>query len=280
VLEQQARAAAKEYHDAIRKRQRLHWDEFLADNTNIWKATRYLQPDEVSGWSRIPTLRKVDGSTTESNSEQAEQLLAIFFPPLPETIEDEGERPQRQHIPMPELTVEEIQCCLLKTKPWRAVGEDGLPAGVWRQVWPAVGESVRRLFQTSLDTGTLPQQWRTATTIPLKKPNKDDYTQSKAWRPVSLLSTLGKLLETVVAERISFAVETHGLLPTNHFGARKQRSAEQALLLLRERIYTAWRSRKVMSLVSFDVNGAYDGVYKDRLLQRLAAIGIPSCLVN
>jgi hypothetical protein len=35
VLEQQARAAAKEYHDAIRKRQRLHWDKFLADDTNI-----------------------------------------------------------------------------------------------------------------------------------------------------------------------------------------------------------------------------------------------------
>jgi hypothetical protein len=71
------------------------------------------------------------------------------------------------------------------------------------------------------------------------KPNKDDYSQAKAWRPISLLSTLGKLLEAVVAERISFVVETYGLLPANHFGARKQRSAEQALLLLQERIYTA-----------------------------------------
>jgi hypothetical protein len=35
-----------------------------------------------------------------------------------------------------------------------------------------------------------------------------------------------------------------------------------------------------MSLVSFDVKGAYNGVYKDRLLQRLAARGIPSDLVN
>ena len=53
-------------------------------------------------------------------------------------------------------------------------------------------------------------------------------------------STLGKLLEAVIAERISFAVETYGLLPANHFGARKQRSAEQALLPLQERIFTAW----------------------------------------
>jgi hypothetical protein len=102
-----------------------------------------------------------------------------------------------------------------------------------------VKESVRHLFQTSLDTGTLLQQWKITKIVPLKKPNKDDYTRAKAWRPISLLSTLGKLLEAVITERISFAVETYGLLPTNHFGARKQRSAEQALLLLQERIYTA-----------------------------------------
>jgi hypothetical protein len=75
-------------------------------------------------------------------------------------------------------------------------------------------------------------------------------------------------------------METYGLLPANHFGARKQRSAEQALLLLQERIYTAWRGRKVVSLVSFNVKGAYNGVYKDRLLQRLTARGIPLQVVN
>jgi hypothetical protein len=248
-------AAAKDYHDAIRKQQRLHWHEFLAEDTNIWKASRYLKPDDGSGWSRIPPLQKADGSTTTNNSRQAEQLLATFFPPLPENIEDEGDRPQRQPVPMPELTVDEIECCLMKTKPWKGAGEDGLPAGVWRQVWPAVSESVRQLFQTSLDTGAQPRQWKIAKIIPLKKPNKGDYTLAKAWRPISLLSTAGKLLEAVVVERISYAVETYGLLPANHFGARKQRSAEQALLLLQERIYSAWRSKKVGLYGESDMRG-------------------------
>ena len=112
-----------------------------------------------------------------------------------------------------------------------------MPAMVWRQIWLVVKERVLLLFQDSLDTGVLPAQWKTAKIIPLKKPNKADYTRAKAWRPISLLPTLGKALEAVIAERISHAAETSGLLLTNHFGARKKRSAEQALLLLQEHIY-------------------------------------------
>lgn len=131
TLERQAQAASKEYHDAIHRQQRLHWDEFLAEDTNIWKATHYLKPDTCSGWSRIPLLRNGDGSLTESNSEQAEQLFATLFPALPSNIGDEEDLPQRPPMAMPELTAEEIESCLMKTKPWKAAGEDGLPAGVW-----------------------------------------------------------------------------------------------------------------------------------------------------
>jgi hypothetical protein len=141
-----------------------------------------------------------------------------------------------------------------------------------------VKERVMQLFHTSLSEGQLPDQWRSAKIIPLKKPDKDDYRIAKAWRPISLLSTLGKILEAVVADRISYAVEQFGIPPTNHFGARKRRSAEQALLLFQEQVYKAWRNRKVVSLVSFDVKGAYNGVFKDRLLQRLEARGIPKRL--
>jgi hypothetical protein len=135
--------------------------------------------------------------------------------------------------------------------------------------WPVVKHQVLDLFQALLEEGMLPNQWRHAKIIPLRKPNKEDYTIAKAWRLISLLATLGKVLELVVAERISHAVETYGLLPTSHFGARKQRLAEQALLLLREQIYTAWRGRRVLSLISFDVKGAYNGVCKEQLLQRM-----------
>jgi Reverse transcriptase (RNA-dependent DNA polymerase) len=131
-----------------------------------------------------------------------------------------------------------------------------------------VKDRVLLLFQGSLDSGSLITQWRHAKIIPLKKPGKEDYTVAKAWKLISLLSTLGKALEPTIAESISHTIETLGLLPTNHFGAKKRRSTKQALVLLQEYIYKAWRASTVLSLVSFDVKGAYNRVCKERLLRQ------------
>ena len=279
-LENMAASAAKQYHDAIRKQKKRHWNEFLADNDNIWKAAKYLKSGGDAVFGKVPQLLRADGTMTADHKEQADELLTKFFPPLPDIIDDEGTRPQRAPVETSAITMEEVERQLLATKSWKAPGEDGLPAIVWKMTWPVVKHGVLELFQASLDEGTLPKQWRHAKIIPLKKPNKENYTIAKAWRPISLLATLGKVLESVIAERISHAVETYGLLPTSHFGARKQRSAEQALLLLQEQIYAAWRGRRVLSLISFDVKGAYNGVCKERLLQRMKARGIPEVLLR
>jgi endonuclease/exonuclease/phosphatase family metal-dependent hydrolase len=279
-LERRAKEAAKEYHDTIRSQKKAHWDDFLAEDVNIWKAAKYLEPSKDTMGDKVPPLKRGNGSMTKDKAEQADELLGTFFPPLPARIEDEGVRPQRKAVPMPGLTLEEIEEKVMAAKPWKAPGEDGLPAMVWRRLWPVVKYRVLALFDASLRDGIVPHQWRSAKIIPLKKPDKGDYTVAKAWRPISLLSTLGKIMEAVVAERISYAVETYGLLPANHFGARKRRSAEQALLLLQEQIYKAWRARKVLSLISFDVKGAYNGVCKERLLERMKARGIPDRLVR
>lgn len=78
----------------------------------------------------------------------------------------------------------------------------------------------------------------------------------------------------MAAERISHAIETHGLLPTSHIGARKQLAAEQALVPLQEQIYMVWRGRRVLTLISFYIKGAYNGVCKERVLQRMKVRGI------
>lgn len=68
-LEQRAKEAAKEYHDAIRRQKKAHWEDFLADDTNIWQASRYLKPSGSLFSDKIPPLSKPDGSTTKDTVE-------------------------------------------------------------------------------------------------------------------------------------------------------------------------------------------------------------------
>jgi hypothetical protein len=164
--------------------------------------------------------------------------------------------------------------------PKKAAGTDEITFRVWRELWPEIEEEVVRLYQASLTLRYVPREWKVAKIIVLRKPGKPDYTIPKAFRPISLLPTISKGLEAVVAARLSYLAETYKLLPKNHFGARPRRSAEQALNTLIERIYEAWRGGRACSLVSFDVQGAFNGVHSAVLHQRLLERFIPSPLAD
>ena len=63
--------------------------------------------------------------------------------------------------------MEEIRRKVFSIKPWKAPGRDGIPAAVWRQLWPVIDKELLDLFKASLNEGYLPTQWREAKIIPL-----------------------------------------------------------------------------------------------------------------
>jgi hypothetical protein len=201
-LEHTAKAAEKQYHNAVRQRKNTYRKEFLADNDNIWKAAKYMKSGDNTAFGKVPQLVKADGTATTSHKEQAEELLAKFFPPLPDNIKDEGPRQQRTPVTMPNLTLEEVERQLWATKSWKAPGEDGLPAIVWKQVRPSVKHDVLAIFQASLEEGVLPDQWRHARIIPLKKwvlPWREPFQFSVSLDTGSFWTTLPNLVFALFA---------------------------------------------------------------------------------
>ena len=131
-------------------------------------------------------------------------------------------------------------------------------------------------------TPLFPRAFRIAHTITLKKPGKADYTTANAYRPIALLNTLGKMLESIIGAKICFLAEHHRLLPEAQMGARRNRFTETALELLTEQIHTVWGQGidKVATLLSMDVAGAFPTVSHSRLYHNLRKRKIPEWITK
>ena len=123
------------------------------------------------------------------------------------------------------------------------------------------------LFQSSLQQGKLPNTWKIAKILLLKKPNKGNYTLLRAYQPIFLLPTLSKTIEYLIAQKIAHISDAYNLLPGNHFGGLKCKNTLDALVVLQKKIYQVWKDKKVLSLLTFDVQGAFNRVTRDVLLQ-------------
>ena len=69
------------------------------------------------------------------------------------------------------------------------------------------------IYNAALRNGYHPREWKQAITLALRKPNKADYAVCGAYRPIALLNTIGKILESIIARRISKLAKTYNLLP-------------------------------------------------------------------
>lgn len=66
---------------------------------------------------------------------------------------------------------------------------------------------------------------------------KDDYSITKVYRPIALLNIIGKVLESILAKKISVLIELYSLLIKTHFGSHRSISTKHTLYYLVEKIY-------------------------------------------
>jgi hypothetical protein len=77
---------------------------------------------------------------------------------------------------------------------------------------------------------------------------------------VALLNTLGKLLELIIATRLLYTLEEHGLLPVTHLGGHKLISIDHAIQQVIEAIWGGWGRGLKVSMLLMDISRAYDNV--------------------
>ncbi len=126
------------------------------------------------------------------------------------------------------------------------------------------------------------KEFRKTNIIVLRKSKKENYSEPKSYRPIALLSTLGKTLKTVITRRLSNCVEDNDLLSPEQMRVRRKRSTKTALKTIVDAVYIVWdcEKNKVASLLSLDMTRAFDNISHYRLLHNLRQKGILKLIVN
>lgn len=282
------RVQRNKYTEAIKQTKYDHWLDWL-ENINseeIWIANKYLNAEPSDGSSsRIPSLnhKDLDGSLciANSNEEKSKVLAATFFPPPPTStsVPPDFEYPDPVTDPG-EITEEQIECCIKKLSPMKAPGPDGIRNIVFKKCSGILVPHLLHLFCATFLLRTYFDPWREFTTVVLRKPGKPDYTIPKAYRPIALLNTTGKLLTAIIADQLSHLLETNNLLPATHFGGCPGRSMTDSLHLLEATIKNAWRAGKVASALFLDIEGAFPNAVTKRLLHNMHKCKIPPSLID
>ena len=134
------------------------------------------------------------------------------------------------------------------------------------------------LYNTSLELGHFPEELKIARVTPV--PKSEDTSIPNNFRPISILHTVGKLLEKLVHTQLTNYLYENELLSQTQFGFTKNRSTEDALTLLTENIYRALNDKQTCILLLLDFSKAFDVVPHNLLLQKLDRLGVSKDSIN
>ncbi|GLB41456.1 putative encoded by [Lyophyllum shimeji] len=273
--------------DKIRQSKLDHWIDWL-ENINarqIYTANKYVvsEPTDFS-CDRIPDLKtRVNGvdKIATTNVEKAEALAESFFPPPPPAPPP---APVTEYPdPLPGIKFfprARIRQAISQLKPYKAPGPDGIPNVVLKRCADVLIDHLFFIFRAVFELDVYHDSWLVSTTLVLRKPGKPAYDVAKAYRPIGLLNTIGKLLSTLVAADLSHLAEKHNMLSPGRFGGRPGRNTSDAMHMVTHKIKDAWRSGNVAAALFLDVQGAFPNTVWDRLLHNMRECGVPECYIN
>jgi ribonuclease HI len=259
---------------------RVHQLESVSTRT-VWKTIKYHNTHHKP----VPPL---DGRTDFQG--KCDALRKALFPdtaqriPLPPNLLTS--KKDLRHY-MNNITAYETQLAISHLKYGTSVGPDHITYDTLRRFHEAAPHLLPDLFTACLRYATHPPEWKTANCVIIPKPGKKSYSNPKSYRPISLQSCFGKLLESIVAKRLSHAAWMCGATHPSQMGALPENSAIDALLRTITPIansiskkITTNRKPTRPAVLTHDIEGAFNQVHPSTLQEIMHQRRMPSYLTN
>ena len=178
-----------------------------------------------------------------------------------------------------EATIEDIEITrsmvmeeLKKLKRHSAPGPDGIENVVLIEASDELVKPLVMMFKKSLRTGVVPQDWRSANVTPVFKSGNKKLVSN--YRPISLTSTISKILESLVRTSIRTHLLTNDLLSSSQHGFMPRKSCLTNLLHCMEEVTAIIDEGDAVDILYLDFSKAFDKVQHKRLIGKMRHLGI------
>ena len=170
------------------------------------------------------------------------------------------------------VTTKGVEKLLKNLNPNKATGPDGISPRVLKEFASEIAPILTIIFQTSLDSGIIPNDWKHANISPIYK--KGERTKASNYRPVSLTSVSCKLCEHIVHSHIMSFLDKHKILTTSQHGFRSGHSCETQLIQTIHDFTSSLDNKTQTDVVIMDFSKAFDTVPHNRLLLKCSQYGV------
>ncbi|CAH2239452.1 jg24388, partial [Pararge aegeria aegeria] len=262
-------------HEHYRRRVQ---DQLLKDPLSFWSFTKSKRS------SRGPQKILKNGLTL--TAEQCVKEFAHYFHSVYNSepaelnvsaaIAAAGGENGAARVHMDRLTLYEVRQALKHLKPKKSAGPDGIPPYLFKDCRFVLAEPLLHIYNQCLKEAVFPGMWKLTRVIPVPKGRSG--TQLEGYRPVAVLSTAAKVLESAIHKIIYNQVSAQ--LSDAQLGFRPGRSTTSNLLSYMSVIGPTIDNGGQTDAAYFDFSKAFDLVDNDVLLKKLAAVGFTPHLLN
>ena len=141
------------------------------------------------------------------------------------------------------LTITEMEEAMASLQLKRSPGPNKITNEMLLHLGPKAKSKLLEIYNNSWKSGNIPQSWREATMIPVHKKGKN-MKSANSYRPISLLSCTGKLLERMVNTRLTWHLESKNIYANEQAGFRQNLSTEDQVTYIAQKIEDGFQNKQ------------------------------------
>ncbi|MES9881062.1 MAG: reverse transcriptase domain-containing protein [Sedimenticola sp.] len=177
------------------------------------------------------------------------------------------------------FTIEELEKVCKSLNNNKANGDDSVVNEHIKASFKCMSHIYVKLFNIILDSGKVPESWTSGIIKPIYK-QKGDSSKPENYRPITLVSCMGKFFTSVINNRLQAYAEKYNLISECQTGFRKGFSTADNIFVLHSLLEILRSHKKKLFCAFVDLKQAFDTVWRSGLWHKLIKANITGKCFN